>query len=63
MCCALFPLLEVLRTGECPFSNLPEKRRGPWALNLTNGEMQNCRWLKPELVAQIEFTDRTPTGT
>jgi bifunctional non-homologous end joining protein LigD len=30
------------------------------ALNLTNGEMENCRWVKPLLVAQIEFTEWTP---
>lgn len=58
--CALFPLLQEFRTEKCPFVNLPEKRRGPWALNLTNGEMENCRWLKPQLVAQIEFNEWTP---
>jgi bifunctional non-homologous end joining protein LigD len=25
-------------------------------------EMKNCRWLRPELVAQIEFTAWTPDG-
>ena len=24
--------------------------------------MKNCRWLKPELVAQIESTEGTPEG-
>jgi bifunctional non-homologous end joining protein LigD len=24
--------------------------------------MKNCMWLKPELVAQIEFTEWTPDG-
>ena len=27
---------------------------------LTKEEMKNCVWLKPELVAQIEFTEWTP---
>jgi hypothetical protein len=31
-----------------------------WAL--TANEMKECRWLKPELVAQIEFTEWTPDG-
>ena len=31
-----------------------------WAL--TREEMKNCVWLKPELVAQIEFTEWTPDG-
>jgi ATP-dependent DNA ligase len=42
----------------CRFANLPEKRRMQWAL--TEEEMKNCVWLKPELVAQIEFTEWTP---
>jgi ATP-dependent DNA ligase len=29
-------------------------------LTLTKEEMKNCIWLKPELVAQIEFTEWTP---
>jgi DNA ligase D-like protein (predicted ligase) len=41
-----------------PFVNLPEKKRTQWAL--TKEEMKNCVWLKPELVAQIEFTESTP---
>jgi bifunctional non-homologous end joining protein LigD len=24
--------------------------------------MKNCRWLRPKLVAQIEFTEWTPDG-
>jgi len=49
-----------LEMNACPFANLPEKKRTIWAL--TKVEMQNCRWLKPELVAQIEFTEWTPDG-
>jgi len=47
-----------LETDTCPFANLPEKKRTQWAL--TKEEMKNCVWLKPELVAQIEFTEWTP---
>jgi DNA ligase D-like protein (predicted ligase) len=42
----------------CPFANLPEKKRTQWAL--TAEGMKECRWLRPELVAQIEFTEWTP---
>ena len=52
--------LRSLETDQCPFSNLPEKRRTQWAL--TREEMKNCVWLQPELVAQIEFTEWTPDG-
>jgi DNA ligase D-like protein (predicted ligase) len=50
-----------LEINRCPFANLPEKKgRTQWAL--TKEEMKNCVWLKPELVAQIEFTEWTPDG-
>jgi DNA ligase D-like protein (predicted ligase) len=49
-----------LEITKCPFPNLPEKRRTMWAL--TAEEMNNCQWLKPQLVAQIEFTEWTPDG-
>jgi ATP-dependent DNA ligase len=49
---------KVLEIDTCPFANLPEKKRTQWAL--TKEEMKNCVWLKPELVAQIEFTEWTP---
>ena len=44
----------------CPFANLPERKRTMWAL--TREEMKNCRWLRPELVAQFEFAEWTPDG-
>ena len=49
---------KALEIDTCPFANLPEKKRTQWAL--TKEEMKNCVWLKPELVAQIEFTEWTP---
>jgi DNA ligase D-like protein (predicted ligase) len=49
-----------LEIDTCPFANLAEKKRTQWAL--TKEEMKNCLWLKPELVAQIEFTEWTPDG-
>jgi bifunctional non-homologous end joining protein LigD len=47
-----------LEIENCPFANLPEKKRTPWAL--TKKETENCVWLRPQLVAQIEFTEWTP---
>ena len=37
---------------------LLEKRRTTRAP--TADELKECRWLKPELVAQVEFTKSTP---
>jgi DNA ligase D-like protein (predicted ligase) len=56
----VFQRLKGLETERCPFVNLPEKRRTWWAL--TAAEMKNCVWLKPALVAQIDFREWTPDG-
>ncbi|HEX5606278.1 MAG TPA: non-homologous end-joining DNA ligase [Candidatus Binatia bacterium] len=52
--------LRAVETDVCPFANLPEKKRTAWAL--TKEEMNKCVWIRPELVAQIEFTEWTPDG-
>jgi bifunctional non-homologous end joining protein LigD len=44
---------------ECPFANLPEPKSGRWGAGLTAKKMADCRWLKPALVAQIEFLEWT----
>jgi ATP-dependent DNA ligase len=49
-----------LEINTCPFANLPKKKRTMWALR--REEMKNCRWLRPELVAQIDFAEWTPDG-
>ena len=54
----VFSRFKDLTTDACPFANLPEKKRTQWAL--TKEEMKKCHWLKPELVAQVEFTEWTP---
>jgi len=56
----LMAKMKPLKTDGCSFTNLPEKRRTQWAL--TGAQMKDCVWLKPELVAQIEFTEWTPDG-
>ena len=60
VCREIFQRLRGLETDKCPFVNLPEKRRTLVGLN--GEEMKNCQWLKPELVAQIEFREWTPDG-
>jgi len=56
----VFQRFKGLEIDTCPFVNLPEKKRTQWAL--TREEMKNCVWLRPELVAQIEFGEWTPDG-
>jgi DNA ligase D-like protein (predicted ligase) len=55
----LFKRFRGLETGACPFANLPEARSGRWGQGLTKDKMADCRWLKPVLVAQIEFLEWT----
>ena len=39
--------------------DLPEKSRSRWGEGLTAEDMKKCVWLRPELVAQIEFLEWT----
>ena len=48
-----------LETDVCPFANLPERRDARRGEALTSEVMKQMRWLKPRLVAQIEFTEWT----
>jgi DNA ligase D-like protein (predicted ligase) len=56
---ALFKKFAGLEIEECPFANLPEERSGRWGQGLTKAKMAECRWLKPVLVAEIEFLEWT----
>jgi bifunctional non-homologous end joining protein LigD len=38
---------------------LPEARRGHWGEGITAAEMEKSRWLKPRLVAAIDYLERT----
>ena len=58
----LFEKFRGLETPECPFVNLPESRSGRWGQGLTKEKMQQCRWLKPVLVGEFEFTEWTEDG-
>jgi ATP-dependent DNA ligase len=48
--------------AECPFANLPEVRSGRWGEGLTAEKMKECVWVRPELVAKVEFVEWTPEG-
>ena len=55
----VFAKFRGLYIDECPFVNLPERGRGRWGEGLTAEVMKLCRWLKPRLVASIEFLEWT----
>lgn len=48
-----------LRTSECPFDNLPEKASARRGEAITRDVMRKIQWLRPRLVAHIEFTEWT----
>ena len=58
----IFPSLEELRTKQCPFANLPQKKSSRWGEALTAEKMKECRWVRPELVCQIAFVEWTDNG-
>ncbi|HEU4510749.1 MAG TPA: non-homologous end-joining DNA ligase [Pyrinomonadaceae bacterium] len=48
-----------LRTSECPFANLPEPASARRGEAITAEVMEKIQWLRPKLVAHIEFTEWT----
>jgi ATP-dependent DNA ligase len=58
----IFPALKKLRIVHCPFKNLPEKRPSRWGESLTVEKMNQCRWVTPKLVCQVQFVEWTDAG-
>jgi ATP-dependent DNA ligase len=56
----VYQRLKGLEIDNCPFANLPQKKRMPGAL--TREELKNSVRVKPEVIAQIEFVEWTPDG-
>ena len=59
------PMFEKLRSfviPECPFVNLPETHRSRWGEGLTADDMKKCVWVRPKVVAQIEFLEWTDSA-
>ncbi len=56
---SVFKRFRGLETDRCPFKNLPESHKGRWGEGLTAEDMKSCRWLKPRLVAVIEYLEWT----
>lgn len=48
-----------LKTLQCPFANLPEPANARRGEAITAEVMKKVRWLRPKLVAQIEYTEWT----
>jgi DNA ligase D-like protein (predicted ligase) len=55
----VFERLKHLKTPRCPFVNLPEPAAGRWGHGLTAEKMKECVWVRPEMVAEIQFLEWT----
>ena len=55
----VFEKLKSLITDKCPFVNLPETGRARWGEILDAEKMKKCVWVRPKLVAVVEFLEWT----
>jgi ATP-dependent DNA ligase len=55
----VYERIRQLKTSKCPFMNLPEPTAGRWRQGLTAEKMKECVWVRPEVVAQIQFLEWT----
>jgi bifunctional non-homologous end joining protein LigD len=55
----VFEKIKHLKMPKCPFANLPEATAGRWGQGLTAEKMKECVWLRPEVVAEIQFLEWT----
>lgn len=39
--------------------NLPDANAGRWGARLTAQKMSECRWVRPQVIAQFEFVEWT----
>lgn len=51
------------RTPECPFSNLPTPKTSRFGGGMTRAMMKSVTWVRPELIAQVRFTEWTQEGS
>ena len=59
---SVFRKFKDLESRKCPFANLPESEKGRWGEGLTAADMEKCVWLRPKLVAAIEYAEWTPAN-
>ena len=55
----VFAKIRGLVSPKMPFINLPDEKESRWGDSLTEEKMKQCVWLRPEVVAQIEFLEWT----
>ncbi|PYK80735.1 MAG: hypothetical protein DME37_06685 [Verrucomicrobia bacterium] len=58
----LIDTMRPLLSSKCPFDNLPTRRRSHFGEGIIAEEMKELCWLKPELIAQVSFSEWTAYG-
>jgi bifunctional non-homologous end joining protein LigD len=56
------PLLQKFTDSNCPFIDLPQKGRGRFWQGITAADMSSFRWIKPQVVVDVEFVEWTNAG-
>jgi bifunctional non-homologous end joining protein LigD len=59
---SLYDEFRKRRIADSPFANLPASRRSRFSPGMTAAAMRHVTWVKPELVAQVRFTEWTDDG-
>jgi len=59
----VFERLRPIVAKRCPFANLPTTRSSHWGEGITAEEMRELVWVKPQLVAEVSFTEWTRDGS
>ena len=54
--------LKPLHAARCPFADLPNTKTDRWGGGVTAEQMAEMQWVKPSLVAQIQFVEWTAEG-
>jgi bifunctional non-homologous end joining protein LigD len=56
----LWTRIERLQVPKCPFVNLPNSTgKSHWGEGITAEDMQVLRWVKPQVVMEVAFTEWT----
>jgi bifunctional non-homologous end joining protein LigD len=58
----VFERIAPLRTGRCPFINLPSGKTSHWGEGVTADEMETLQWVRPMQVVEASFTEWTRYG-
>ena len=59
---SLYDEFRKREVATCPFADLPSSSRPRFGSGMTAGVMRTVTWVKPELVAQVRFTEWTDDG-